>query len=144
MFRRQGSFIITLSRELAIEERPLNIRNKVFSHGETNQVGVRPETEVFHDAIFVKGYRAHSDVKYLSSFFHRVTLSQELQDLPLTRCELFDSALLGSTDKFINQLLCDAGCHIGMAAQDFADSSFELCACEFLYQIARRPLTERL
>src|SRR5258708_36734166 len=120
MFRRHGSFFITLARELAIEERPLNIRNKVFSHGETNQVGDRPETEVFHDAIFVKGYRGHSDVKYLSGFFHHVNLSQMVQYLLITRCWLFVLALLGGMEKFISHLLFDAGSHFVMVAPDVA------------------------
>src|SRR4029079_6474596 len=92
---RTGSSIIVLWSSATSTRRRFTTRSSVDSSAaapsrhdplldrELNQLGARPQPQLLHHPVFVKGDGARSDVQDAADFLHRSAFGEQLQDLSL-------------------------------------------------------------
>jgi len=61
-------------------------------HSKLDEIGVRLKAEILHDSVFMKRYGAWGYIQDPCGFFHRLPLSQELDDFSLTDSQRFRAA----------------------------------------------------
>ena len=62
----------------------LRRRDHPFTNGEPYQVGVGFQSELLHDAVFMKSNRARSEMQHIGGLLHGPAFREQMQNFALT------------------------------------------------------------